>query len=181
MIRQQNLGEVIQRVDVATCKLDDISEIEAVDFLKIDIQGGELAVFQGGRQKLSQSVVIQTEVSFVNLYQGQPSFGEVDLELRHQGFLPHCFAGIKHWPIAPCIINNDPRRALNQLLEADIVYVRDISRPEMMSDEQLKYIALIAHTCYRSYDLALRCVMLLIQRGTLSRDAYSYYLKSLAN
>ncbi|MEZ0349479.1 hypothetical protein [Mycobacterium sp. pR1184] len=33
-----------------------------------------------------------------------------------------------------------------------------------MSDEQLKHLALIAHCCYRSFDLALRCVLLLERR-----------------
>jgi FkbM family methyltransferase len=175
------LGEVMRRVEVPTRKLNDISEIEHLDFLKIDIQGGELAVFKsGGGGKLAQTVVIQTEVSFMPLYKGQPTLGDIDVELRSQGFVPHCFAAIKKWPIAPCVINNNPRQALNQLLEADLVYVRDFSKPEGMSDEQLKHLALIAHHCYRSIDLALRCVMLLEQRGALATGAQKVYLASLA-
>ena len=154
------LGEVVQRLEMPTCRLDDVAEIERLDFLKIDIQGGELAVFRSGKSKLSQAVAIQVEVSFITLYQNQPSMGEIDIELRAQGFVPHCFAAVKQWPIAPCVINGDPRRALNQLLEADIVYVRDFAHPENFSDEQLKHLALIAHHCYKSFDLALRCVML---------------------
>ena len=60
--------------------------------LKIDIQGSELSVFQNGQEKLAEAVAIQTEVSFITWYLDQPSFGEVDLELRGQGFIPHCFA-----------------------------------------------------------------------------------------
>lgn len=37
----KSLGEVIEKVDLQTKKLDEISEIEHIDFLKIDIQGGE--------------------------------------------------------------------------------------------------------------------------------------------
>jgi FkbM family methyltransferase len=47
------LGEVTRQVPLETRKLDDISEIEHLDFLKIDIQGGELKVFQGGAAKLA--------------------------------------------------------------------------------------------------------------------------------
>ncbi|GJF10166.1 hypothetical protein NGTWS0302_31680 [Mycolicibacterium cyprinidarum] len=173
------LGEVIEQVALSTQTLDDISEIEHVDFLKIDIQGGELAVFQGGRTKLSDAVAIQTEVSFVTLYKDQPSLGDIDLELRGQGFIPHCFAAVKHWPIAPFVVNNEPRRALNQLLEADIVYVRDFSRPDSLSDEQLKHLALIAHHCYGSFDLALRCVKLLEERGSLQVGSQPRYLQML--
>ena len=172
-------GEVTKQVPLRTRKLDEISEIEHLDFLKIDIQGGELAVFRNGAVKLSKAVVIQSEVSFVTLYKNQPSLGDVDLELRHQGFIPHCFSAVKLWPISPCVINNDPHRPLNQLLEADIVYVRDFSRPELMSDEQLKQLSLIVHHCYKSVDLALRCVMLLEQRKALPTGSQQGYLQLL--
>lgn len=168
-------GEVLERIPLSTRKLDDISEIEHLDFLKIDIQGGELAVFRNGRTKLADAVAIQTEVSFVTLYRDQPTMGDVDVEMRRQGFIPHCFAAVKNWPIAPYVVNDDPRWALNQLLEADIVYVRDFSRPDALTDEQLKHLALIAHHCYGSYDLALRCVMLLEQRGSLDDGAQQRY------
>lgn len=170
-------AQVIERVLLQTRRLDDISEIQHVDFLKIDIQGGELAVFKGGKAKLTETVAIQTEISFVKLYKGQPDLGDIDLELRSQGFLPHCFAAIKRWPIAPCV---DPGRPFNQVLEADIVYVRDFAHADSMSDEQLKHLALIAHHCYRSFDLALRCVMLLVQRQALEAGTRQRYLEILA-
>jgi hypothetical protein len=78
------------------------------------------------------------------------------------------------------VINNDPRQPLNQLLEADVVYARDISRPERMSDAQLRQLALIAHHCYRSFDLALRCVMLLEQRNALPADTQPKYLRLIS-
>ncbi|MCX7662909.1 MAG: FkbM family methyltransferase [Tepidimonas fonticaldi] len=173
------LAEVTRRVEIPTVALDDVREIDFLDFLKIDIQGSELLVFQSGKSKLSRAVAIQVEVSFVTLYKDQPPLGEIDLELRKQGFIPHCFAAVKQWPIAPCVVNNNPRQPLNQLLEADLVYVRDFSRPELMDDEQLKHLAIVAHYCYRSVDLALRCVMLLERRGAISQGAQKKYLESL--
>lgn len=169
------LAEVETRVPLQTKRLDDVGEIENLDYLKIDIQGGELNVFRHGVQKLAKAVVVQVEVSFVPLYVDQPVFGDIDLELRAQGFLPHCFAAVKNWPIFPCVINDDPRAALNQLLEADIVYVRDFSRCETMSDEQLKHLSIIAHECYGSYDLALRCVAVLEGRGAMREGATEVY------
>lgn len=173
------LGAVTGTERLATRRLDDIAEIEGIDFLKIDIQGGELAVFRHGRAKLARAVAIQTEVSFVTLYQGQPALGEVDVELREQGFIPHCFAAVKQWPIAPLVVGGDDRQPLNQLLEADLVYVRDFSRPENLDAEQLKQLALIAHHCYGSYDLAVRCLYLLEQRGLLPAGGRDAYLRGL--
>jgi FkbM family methyltransferase len=173
-------AKVLRTLPIETRRLDDIAEIEHLDFLKIDIQGGELAAIRGGAQKLAGAVAVQAEISFVTLYKDQPGFGEIDLEMRSQGFLPHCFAELKKWPVAPCVVEGDPQRPLNQLLEADLVYVRDFSHPEKMSDEQLKHLALIVHHCYGSYDVALRCVMLLEDRGTLQAGAKARYVDVLA-
>jgi FkbM family methyltransferase len=165
----------MRQVDVATHKLDDIAEIETVDYLKIDIQGSELSVFRSGKRKLAQTVAIQTEVAFLTLYKEQPTMGDVDVELRSQGFVPHCFADVKKWPISPHVVKDNPWETVDQLLEADIVYVRDFAHPQMMTDEQLKHLALIAHHCYKSFDLALRCVMLLEQRAVLDVGAQQAY------
>src|ERR1700733_3173963 len=83
-------GTVKERIPVATHKLDDIAEITELDFLKMDLQGGEREVLAHGRAKLKDAVAVQTEVSFVPLYKNQPPFGEIDLLLRDMGFLPHC-------------------------------------------------------------------------------------------
>lgn len=172
------LGEVLERCTMQTHRMDDIDAINAFDMLKIDIQGGELGVFQNGREKLRNAVAIQTEVSFITLYEGQPAFGEIDIELRSQGFIPHCFAAVKKWPIAPCVINGDPRMPLNQLLEADIVYVRDFLSDDI-SDAQLRQLAFIAQTCYKSIDLTMRCIAELQRRDALPENAMNDYLAHL--
>lgn len=161
-------GRVVEERKVATRRLDDVGEIVALDFLKLDVQGFELAVIEGGRARLARAVAVQTEVSFVPLYEGQPPLGELDLELREQGFLPHAFADVKRWIVAPLRLGDDPRRPLNQLLEADLVYVRDFRRLDLLVDEQLKHLALIAHHCYGSFDLALLCLLELERRGALA-------------
>ena len=168
-------GEVVSQQKVLTKTLDSISEIEQLDFLKIDIQGGELNVFQNGKKKLASAVAIQTEVSFIPLYEGQPTFGAVDIELRGLGFIPHSFPAIKNWIIAPLVINGDPRIPLNQLIEADIVYVKDFTKPENISDEQLKRLALISHICYKSFDLSLRCIAILEARGAVPSGSVDSY------
>ncbi len=174
-------GEVVSKHKIETKTLDDIHEIKQLDFLKIDVQGSELAVFADGTEKLAKTVAIQTEVSFVNLYKNQPSIGDIDNAMRNLGFIPHCFAEMKKWIISPCVINNNPREPLNQIMEADIVYVRDFTKPDLIDDEQLKHLSLIAHHCYKSYDLALRCIMLLEERKALKTGSQQQYLQSLAN
>jgi FkbM family methyltransferase len=172
-------GQVERELPITTVRLDEVDEIEEIDFLKIDVQGSELEVFRAGRRKLARTVAIQTEVSFLTLYRGQPTIGEVDLALRELGFVPHCFAEVMHWPIAPAVIDGNPRKPVRQLLEADLVYVRDFSRPENLSAQQWKHLALVAHHCYGSIDLALRAVVAATALGALEQGAPTRYLEIL--
>lgn len=55
--------------------------------IKIDVQGFERAVIEGGGAVLSQAEVIVLEVSFCELYQGQPLFGEIHELLARRGFI----------------------------------------------------------------------------------------------
>lgn len=173
------LGAVIAEAPLVGTRLDDLAEIRAMDFLKIDVQGAELTIITNAPNKLLTTVAIQLEVSFFPLYETQPAIGVVDQTLRELGFIPHCFAGVKRWPISPAVINGNRRAPLNQLLEADLVYVRDFRRFDCMSGEQWKHLALIAHHCYGSFDLALRAVTLLADAGLVARDAPERYRQSL--
>ncbi|UTD30566.1 FkbM family methyltransferase [Bradyrhizobium sp. WD16] len=170
------LGQVLREEPIKTRRLDDVAEIGALDYLKIDIQGSELMVFQNGRSRLKAAVAVQTEVSFIPLYKDQPVFGDVDRELRGLGFVPHMFAAINKKMIAP-MVPPHPATALNQVVEADIVYVRDFMRPDAMSIEQLKHLALVAHGCYGSFDLAANCIHHLVRRRAVQGNAMNRYLE----
>lgn len=178
--RFSELGSVVGEIKLTTRRLDDIAEIAEIDFLKIDIQGSELSVFRNGRQRLAGAVAVQTEVSFVPLYKNQPVFGDIDLELRSLGFIPHMFAAINKKMIAP-MLGPDAAAALNQIVEADVVYVRDFVAADTMGSEQLKHLALIAHHCYGSFDLAVNCIHHLVARRAVHPDAKNGYLRLVAD
>jgi FkbM family methyltransferase len=171
-------GRVIGEIPVETRTLDSISEISALDLLKIDVQGMELAVFRHGGARLAEAVAIQAEVSFMPLYVGQPVFGDIDLDLRARGFVPHMFVNVNKRMILPLNLPEQPFAAMNQLLEADIVYVIDFTNPSLPPN-QLKQLALIAHHCYRSYDLAANCIYRLQERNLLPSDSVGRYLAML--
>jgi len=170
------MGEVHETQEVQTTRLDDVAGLPDLDYLKMDIQGGELAALQHGQARLVQCAAVQLEVSFVPLYEGQPTFGEIDVWMRGQGFMPHAFAELKRWSITPVLRNNDMREPFNQLLEADVVYVRDPTTPERWSPELLRRLILIAHYVYGSVDLAGHLVQWLEAQGELGRGAFDRYI-----
>lgn len=173
------LGRVESTASIKTRRLDDMGELPKIDFLKMDIQGSELMVLQNARLKLSDCVAIQVEISFITLYKNQPPFGLVDVELRSQGFIPHRFTNIKGWSISPTVRKNDPRLPFNQLLEADIVYIKDLVHPDNLTDSQIKKLAAIAHFAYNSPDLVARCIIELQRRKVVEDNSVQAYLQTV--
>lgn len=169
------LAAVTGTEPIDTRRLDDLIEIDRIDLLKIDIQGGETDVLKNGRSALGRAVAVQTEVGFHRLYRDQPTFAEVDLELRAQGFVPHRFVTTRTWPLAPVVWADPLERVSRHLVEADLLYVRDLARPDLLDDSSLARLALIADLVYGSVGVALRCVLVLIERGVLPATAEGEY------
>ncbi len=162
-------------METTTVRLDDLAEVRHVDLLKMDIQGSELMVMRNATRHLAGAVMCLPEVSFFPLYEGQPALGEIDGELRSHGFVPHCFAATALWPIETEV--KTPKVDPHQLLDGDIVYVRDFTKP--MAAEQWKQLAMLAHHVCASYDLAMLCVENLAKMGAVASDAALSYRKIL--
>jgi hypothetical protein len=60
-----------------------------------------------------------------------------------------------------------------------LVYVRDFSRAENLSVQQWKHLAMVAHHCYGSVDLALRAITAATELGGLQSDAPQRYIDIL--
>jgi FkbM family methyltransferase len=166
-----------ETVRIDTFRLDEVTEIERVDFLKIDIQGAELSVFENGTQALRSVLAIQTEVSFFPLYDNQPSFGDVDVFLRKQGFVPHSFLHVEKRLVLSQLGRSLDKRMATQMLDGDILYMRDLSQMEALTDEDIARIALIAEGIFGFTDIVLRCLEALHQRNAITTDQISDYLK----
>lgn len=162
---------------VRTTRLDDVQGLSGVDFLKIDVQGAELSVFQHGPRVLSEVVLIQTEVEFLPLYQGQPLFAEVDQHLRGAGFQLHTFLGFGQRAFKPLVKNKQPHLGFRQLLWSDAVYARDFMRLESLSEAKLLKLALLLHDLYESLDLCH--LVLSTLDGKTSGDRAARYLQRL--
>ena len=173
-----NFGKVEKIEKIKTEKLDSINNLPLIDFAKLDIQGSELTVLKNGEKKLENCLAIQLEVSFVCLYEDQPSFGEVDTWMRSKGYLPHSFLHIKRWSISPTIFNNNFRQPGNQLLESDIIYIKDPFKLDLLSDIQLKKFILISHYSFKSVDLSVYLILELEKRNVLTKNTFKNYINN---
>jgi FkbM family methyltransferase len=149
-----DLLKVASTEQVQTRRIDDIPEIENIDFIKIDVQGAELDVIRGAEVRLRSTVVVQAEVEFVPLYKKQPLFADVDAELRRQGFILHTIPGFSGRAFSPVLVQNNPSARVNQVLWSDGIWVKDFMRFDDLTAEQLLKLAVVVHEVCGSVDLA---------------------------
>ena len=113
---------VVSELPMETRRLDDVPGLDGCTLLKVDIQGGELAVLQGASGTLRDVMAVFIEVEFLDLYQEQPLFPAVHSFLEEQGFelLDLMNLGYGSYREANC---GDVR---SKLLWADGFYVRKL-------------------------------------------------------
>jgi len=111
---------IVECVSLDECRRNE--GIPEVDFIKLDTQGSELGILQGGSETLSQAFGVAVEVAFVAIYEGQPLFSDVDTFLRERGF--SLFDLNRHWwkrDVPPSV------QSRGQMIFADALYLRDIA------------------------------------------------------
>ncbi len=136
--------------NVETHPLDDVIGTKEIDFLKIDVPGGEMDVLKGAARLLPTTLVVELEVEFLPMYLGAPLFGEVDAHMRAAGFQLHTFLDVYRPVYAPF---SDSGTGLSQTMWADAVYVPDVRTLAGLSRGRLLKLAAIVHELYGSIDL----------------------------
>lgn len=168
---------VVNTETVQTKRLDDVEECPPIDFVKIDVQGGELDILRHGVETLGNVSVIQLEVEFVPVYKDQPLFGDLQLFLRDQGFLLHKFIDVAGRCFKPFNIENNPHAVMSQVLWADAVFVRDFTQLDCVADTRLLKTAAILHEVYLSFDFVLFFLIELDRRN--GNDLAARYASAL--
>lgn len=154
--------KVERTVQVVLTTLDSVCEEKKIapDVLKLDIQGGELAVLKGAKRILPSVLLIESEVEFNQQYKGGPLFGDMDRFLRDQGWQ---LLGLRrsYWRRFPA-----PAADGGTLMHGDALWVNDnfISNDGQETClkaiaalgvyRQLDYVAKLARDC--SLDLGNR-------------------------
>jgi FkbM family methyltransferase len=87
--------EIVSKESMSTTRLDEL-HLNA-DFIKLDIQGAELKALNGAKILLEDTLGIEIEIEFIEIYKDQPKFAEVTSWLEGQGFTLLDFVNIYRW------------------------------------------------------------------------------------
>ena len=157
--------DTVETAEIQVDTLDNVLReggVHGVDFVKVDTQGSELFVLQGGQQALASSVVgIEVEVEFAPIYKDQPLFADVDAYLRGLGFAL--------FDLRPVFWKRGAGRALGgpqgQMIWADALYFRTLPSLSALLAAQTgearaaKLLKTLSSTIlYGYYDYALEIV-----------------------
>lgn len=78
--------------------IDDLDAANKRIWMKVDTQGFELEVLKGAERSLAQVQMLQLEMAFVPIYQGQPLFQELHDWVTQRGFTLGSFEGLSWNP-----------------------------------------------------------------------------------
>lgn len=165
------------REAVETTRLDDLPGIAPVDYLKIDVQGAEKAIIENGRKTLESAVMIQPEVRFLPLYQGEPGFGALHALLEEMGFRLHDFDFVKRASLRSKSFSIARPWRMRQIVDGDAWYVRDLSGIESWSDAMVGKLALLAEAVMDDPNLVSFCLDTLSGRGAIEPGEVSAYIR----
>ncbi len=147
--------DVESSIIISTEKLDDLP-ISTADFMKIDIQGGELKALKGAEKLLEKTLGLELEVEFLPLYSQQPLFGEVSDFVSKCGFQFIDFVCLIRW-------QRKAHNGFGQCMFADVLFLKSPENIIGMVELDNLILSRYMSICllYNRYDLIDRIIELI--------------------
>jgi FkbM family methyltransferase len=153
--------DIVGSIEVECRTIDDLlaGRDKSIDFIKLDLEGGELAVLEGAGSTIESCMGLHVEVSFQSIRNSQPLFGDVSNFLQKFGIDFIDFVSLFRW-------ERKSFNGLGQAIFADALFLRG---PESLIElaggnfltagKARTYLAILL--IYERFDLASRFLDLL--------------------
>ncbi len=147
--------DIMRKIEVRARSIDGLAargEMPAVDFAKIDTQGAELAILEGGVGRLSKDLVgLEVETEFARMYADQPLFADLDSFVRRNLGLELWDLRKTYWKYNEGADAAGPTKG--RLIFGDALYLRSLDTLErwlqqMPRSEAGEKIVMLALTAY---------------------------------
>jgi FkbM family methyltransferase len=153
--------DIVGSTEVECRTIDDLlsGSGKAVDFIKLDLEGGELAVLEGATKSIEGCMGFHVEVCFQSIRESQPLFGDIKNFLMLRGIEFVDFVALIRW-------ERDSFRGLGQAIFGDALFLRAPENVVALAGENgltarraRSYVAILV--IYERFDLATRFIELL--------------------
>jgi FkbM family methyltransferase len=157
--------DILENLKINSTTLDNLN-LTSADFIKLDIQGGELKALKGGVNLIQTTLGLEIEVEFTALYMKQPLFGEICSFLNSFEFEFIDFVNLSRW-------ERTSHNSYGQCVFGDALFLRS---PEYMikmnlnKDSISKYIGICL--LYNRFDLIDKTISLLPDNLAITYDAF---------
>ena len=142
----------VRQIQMSTVSLDDIETRCPIDFLSLDTQGSELEILKGAVGSLANAVGVETEVSFRQIYENGPLFGDICSFLNTLGFEFIYFTSLTS--AAPRSMRL-PGRARKMQTFGDALFLRS---PDKIDGHEQRKKLIFAALAYGQVEYAAHCV-----------------------
>ena len=140
-----------------------------IDFVKLDIQGGELNALRGLEESLNDCLAMEIEVEFSEMYNSQPLFGEVHNFLSSKGFYFFDFVNLCRW-------ERNSHNGFGRCIFGDGLWMKELKNLDSNNTETyLKYAAICS--LYGLTEEAINSLQFL--EGTITSKFKSSLLEQL--
>jgi FkbM family methyltransferase len=111
--------DIVGSTEVECRTVDDLlsGSGKSVDFIKLDLEGGELAVLEGAAKSIEGCMGLHVEVCFQSIRDGQPLFGDIKNFLQRREIEFVDFVALIRW-------ERNSFRGLGQAIFADALFLR---------------------------------------------------------
>jgi FkbM family methyltransferase len=173
--------DVVGSSEIECRTVDDLlaSTGKQIDFIKLDLEGGELAVLEGAPKTLETCIGLHVEVCFQTLRENQPLFGDIARFLHQRGLEFMDFVSLLRW-------QRDSFDGLGQAIFGDALFLRPpenlmgLANGEFITARRARvYVAILA--IYERYDLALKFIDLLRAQGRALSAEHIERLRSIVS
>lgn len=163
--------QIITEVYAQSSRLDAIHGLETLEWLVLDNKFNIARVFENGRRILSESLVIDVRLSFVDTHKGQMPFNDISAVLKEFGFYFHSFKDIEFAPL----VATDDQNTLpsSHMVAAHGLWLPDAKRLAAMTVGQREKLAFIMHAVYGLQDVVYSTLK------STSQERADHYLASL--
>jgi FkbM family methyltransferase len=138
-----------------------LSELDLrVDFVKMDVQGGELEILKGCSNQFYESLLgLEVECEFQELYENQPLFGDISKYLTNLNFELIDFVNPTRW------LRDRPNKYFGQMIASDVLFLK---QPHYFFSNKI-----LSETKWREY----LSILLLFERHDLLDHSKTYLTK----